>query len=255
VLEKIGERFAEERLKIQTEQDAFIRAKQDEFSRREAELLASIRSKEDALTAREKELDDRTNMHARRGIREDIKRRLQSYAAEFSLTGNTQKMRRPIHVTVLLSLATFLALIAYFSWQFGQQPANFVPLAKSALLTVAALGILAWYLRWLNRWFEQHADAELNLKQFELDVDRASWVVETAMEWRTSQHGSIPSYLLESISRNLFARRERERDDEMHPADYLASAIFGKASHAKISIGGNELELDRRGIKALEKDK
>jgi hypothetical protein len=28
-----------------------------------------------------------------------------------------------------------------------------------------------------------HASAEFLLKQFELDIDRASWVVETAMEW------------------------------------------------------------------------
>jgi hypothetical protein len=88
----------------------------------------------------------------------------------------------------------------------------YILFAKISFLSLAVIGIVAWYLRWLNRWFEQHAAAEFNLKQFELDVDRASWVVETSMEWRASEHGVIPSHLLDSITRNLFSRHQAQED-------------------------------------------
>jgi hypothetical protein len=82
----------------------------------------------------------------------------------------------------------------------------------------------------------------------------ATVYVETAMEWRSSQHGVIPSRLLDSISKNLFVSKEQIRDENIHPADYVASAILGSAAKAKLKVGDNEIELDRKGIKKMEKD-
>lgn len=125
---------------------------------------------------------------------------------------------------------------------------------KPVGLTIALLGLIAWYLRWMNRWFERYADAEFYLKQFELDIDRANWVVETALEWKERQERAIPDPLLESISRNLFSKSERDEDADMHPADYLASAILGRASGVNLKVPGGELTLDNKGIRRLQKD-
>ncbi|RJF80922.1 hypothetical protein D3877_11850 [Azospirillum cavernae] len=116
-------------------------------------------------------------------------------------------------------------------------------------LTVAFLGLLTWYLRWMNRWFERHSEAEFQLKQFELDVDRASWVVETALEWRQEQQAPMPDHLIESISRNLFSRSEKDEAADMHPADYLASALLGRASGLKLKLPGADLEYDGKALK------
>lgn len=251
-LEQIAQKFAAERLKIQSEQDAFLKGKQEEFLQRERGLRAQIEEEKQKLEAREKSLDDRDNMHARRAIREDLKKRLQEYAVDFTLTTQTKQLRWPLHVTVWLSLLALGAAIAYCWWLMGQH-FDLTLLIKSSLLTIAALGILTWYIRWMNRWFDQHADAEFRLKQFGLDVDRASWVVETAMEWRASQHGAIPSHLLESISRNLFNQAERQGQDEIQPADYLASALLGNASRARIKLGDAELDYNRGALKKAAK--
>jgi hypothetical protein len=48
------------------------------------------------------------------------------------------------------------------------------------------------------------ADEEFRLKRISLDVDRAIWVVETALEWQ-EQKQTIPPQLLEQLSRDLFA--------------------------------------------------
>ncbi len=248
-LTKIGEQFAAERLKLEKEQLRFVQEKQAEYANLEQKLREELAVKETALSDRQKELDDRDNMHARRGLRSDLKRRLQEHATRFQLTGETRRLRLPVHAAVLLALLLFVIAIGY-SWALlAKTPGDIGLMVKSGVLTVAALGVLAWYLRWMNRWFEQHADAEFNLKQFELDIDRASWVVETAMEWRASQHGVIPTSLLESISRNLFFRQDRIRDEEMHPADYLASALLGNASKARIKLGDAELDYNRGALK------
>ena len=45
--------------------------------------------------------------------------------------------------------------------------------------------------------FEQHAQTEFQLKQFELDMERASWIVETSLEWKDAKGTSIPlNYLI-----------------------------------------------------------
>ncbi|RVL29647.1 hypothetical protein [Sinorhizobium meliloti] len=125
---------------------------------------------------------------------------------------------------------------------------------KPASITLALLGLMAWYLRWMNRWFERYADAEFHLKQFELDIDRASWVVEAALEWKLSQDRPMPEHLLETISRNLFSKGEKDDSADMHPADYLASAILGRASALNLKVPGGEISLTGRDLKKLQKD-
>ena len=125
---------------------------------------------------------------------------------------------------------------------------------KGLTLTALAGGIFVWYLRWLNHWSSRHADGEFQLRQTELDIDRASWVVETALEWKNSQQSAIPDSLLSSISRNLFQKPgEFDERDGPSAADQLASALLGEASKVKLNIGGNEVELTRQGIKRASK--
>lgn len=83
-------------------------------------------------------------------------------------------------------------------------------------------------------------------------IDRASWVVETAMEWRRDQNAEIPTSLLEGITRNLFT--DGGDSAQAHSAaDDLASALVGNASQLKVKLGNNELNFDRKGLAGLGK--
>lgn len=261
-ISSVGEEAAAARVKLESEyweKNSSLIKDYDKRKRELEEQAARVREKlveeERALEERKKTLDDRDNTHARRALHTTLKRRLADHAAKFELTDDTKKRRLPIHVAVCLSVLGLAALVVYNSWALGSAfsasastTASIVLLLKPVGLTVALLGLLSWYLRWMNRWFERHADAEFQLKQFELDIDRASWVVETALEWRYEQKNTIPEQLLENISRNLFARGEKDENADMHPADYLASALIGKASNVKLAVPGAEIEL---GPKAL----
>ncbi|SFB52429.1 hypothetical protein SAMN03159496_04650 [Rhizobium sp. NFR07] len=223
---------------------------------REFELLAE----RDRISALQKELDDRSNTHARRELHRDLKAKIAQRGDSLKVTPETKANRRPIHVIVVCVLMALFALIVFLTIEFSQVPTGASTLQvavagiKPATATLAMLGIVAWYLRWMNRWFERYADAEFQLKQFDLDIDRASWVVEAALEWKLSQDRPMPEHLLETISRNLFSKSEKDDGADMHPADYLASAILGRASALNLKLPGGEVSLTGKDIRGLQKD-
>ncbi|NNV20545.1 hypothetical protein EHE22_08920 [Ochrobactrum pseudogrignonense] len=263
----ITETIAEAHSKLETEFAARAKQLNDDFTLRATNADATLeaerkklRDKEDHLAQRNRELDDRDNTTARRAQHATLKTRIAERAKTFEITAETKASRTPVHVTVYLTIAFLAAMIVYTSDLIGSIPngaSSFVwttAIFKPIGLTIALLGIVAWYLRWMNRWVERYADTEFYLKQFELDIDRANWVVETALEWKEKQDRTIPDALLGSISRNLFLKTDRDEDADMHPADYLASAILGRASALNLKVPGGELQLTGKDIKKLAKD-
>jgi len=262
-LANVADNFARERLALESKNSEYKAHLSAEFDREKEILHSEYRKKEETLRAaeesleeRKKQLDDRDNTHARRKIREDLKKRIDDHSKAFQLTKGTKSLRTPIHISVLLSLALLGTLISYYGYIAATTPTSASGLTDIALLvvkplglTIAFLGLLTWYLRWMNRWFERHAEAEFQLKQFELDVDRASWVVETALEWRHEQHAAMPDHLIESISRNLFSKSDKDEGADMHPADYLASALLGRASGLRLKLPGGEIEYGAKALK------
>lgn len=113
--------------------------------------------------------------------------------------------------------------------------------------TLFSLGLVAtvlYYVRWQNKWAEQHSVNEFQLRQFQIDISRANWVIESCLEWRKNTDSAIPSTLLDSMTRNLFTG-QTEPEQVVHPADELASALLGSASKLKLKSGENELEYDK----------
>ncbi|MCO5153403.1 MULTISPECIES: hypothetical protein [unclassified Shinella] len=222
--------------------------------------MSELAERNRVLADREKVLDDRNNTHARRELHKDLKTKIAQRAGSLTVTPETTANRRPIHVAIILSMAFLATSIVFFYWQMGALSSQnttaqwLIAGLKPVTLTIALLGLLAWYLRWMNRWFERYADTEFQLKQFELDIDRASWVVEAALEWKLSQDRPMPEHLLETISRNLFSKSEKDESADMHPADYLASAILGRASALNLKVPGGEISLTGRDLKRLKTD-
>ncbi|MGZ2428361.1 hypothetical protein [Rhizobium redzepovicii] len=266
----IGERATRVRIELDEEFNARKSELELQFAQRETDAQRTVEEQkrilseqDEELRARAKLLDDRNNTHARRALHEQLKGRLADRFKNLDLTPQTKSSRTPIHWAVVAVAGILAVLIAAFTYEAIDTLARansttserVLVTAKSATASLGFLGIISWYLRWLNRWFERLADAEFQLKQFELDINRAQWVVETAFEWKITQNAPIPDSLLENISRNLFSKSEKDEDADMHPADYLASAILGRASAVSLKIpGGGEVSLNGRGIRKLQND-
>jgi hypothetical protein len=234
-----------------------VTSQAEELEQSYSQKLATLEEQKRELEEEKKRLDDRANTHARRDLREKLKKELENRTEDFSVTTETNKLRKPIHAACLAGLIS-LAIAISFSSYWAVQALNMqlptlillLSLAKPFGLSIAALGLLAYYIRWMNRWFDRHAEAEFKLRQFSLDIDRASWVIESTLEWRQSGAGRIPTVLLKSITHNLFVHPNEEKD-EMHPGDYLASAIMGNAKQLKFGLGGAEVEMSGKDLRKI----
>ena len=127
--------------------------------------------------------------------------------------------------------------------------------AKPLGLAIAVVGLVAWYLRWMNAWSDRHANVEFGIKQLGLDIERASWLVETLFEWKKNSAENIPEILMESLSKNLFSGDQPDSTNALHPMDQLASALLGSAAEARLNVMGNELKIGRRELKQAGQDK
>ncbi|PDT03682.1 hypothetical protein CO666_14055 [Rhizobium chutanense] len=251
---RLDEEYTELKRQLE-EQTAELRLESQKALDAERLLLAQ---RADEIKAKARALDDRDNTHVRRELHEKLKARLADRFKKLDLTPETKSARLPIHFGVAATGIILAILIYAFTSEALAVTANansttaerILAIAKSATASIGFLGVISWYLRWMNRWFERLADSEFHLKQFELDITRAQWVVETAFEWKMSQQSPIPDQLLENISRNLFVTADKDETADMHPADYLASALIGKASNVKLAVPGAEIELGPKALKA-----
>jgi hypothetical protein len=216
------------------------------------EAREALEEEKKTLEARRRELDDKDNTHARREIRKDILKEIKNRQQDFRLTQGTVALRRPIFIAMVMLVSVFLlgsvsTAIELFNKSLSGNDLIFT-LIKQGLYTFGAVGSIIFFIRWMNRWFEQHSLTEFHLKQFELDMERASWLVETSLEWKDAKGTAMPPELMQSLSTNLFSDRE-EIEHVAHPADQLASALLGSASAIKVQAGDSLIEIDPKKLK------
>jgi hypothetical protein len=214
-----------------------------------------LRQREEALAERVKELDDRESTHVRRELRREFKKQLAEREVSFGLTNMTIKKRWLIHGLFALLIVVSLAVLGHAMWTGLVRPdgtPNWIPVIRASVSALAFIASIVFYIRWSDDWFRQHADEEFRLKRLQLDIDRASWVVETALDWRRDHEaGVIPKEIIEGMTRNLFV--DPLRSAPKHPSEDLASVLFGASSGFVLKTpSGSELRLDRKGIRRVE---
>jgi hypothetical protein len=271
----------------QTEQlNAFMRQKlsefettrkalEDEFAGKQDALRQEIENKKQELAARsadleakQKLLDDRDNTHVRRSIRQDLNKILNERLAKLSVSTRSLMREIPIHLVfcavsaaagyLASSYASALAeLISRrpdgISIQDALSSSGFLSLmAKQTLSSVTLIASIVYYVRWLIRQHHDFVQTENDLRRYQVDFERASWVVETALEWRRDQSTQIPDSLLTAISRQLFAGEQKKLVEDLSPADMLASALLGSASKVSLNAGPAQFEWNGRKLAKAE---
>jgi flagellar motility protein MotE (MotC chaperone) len=250
-------------VRAQEERERELGRLREERDRVEAELSTrtkTLEARREELDTLQKKLDDRNNTHVRREIRASLLALTKERLANFAVSKETRNQYLAVHGVAILGIV----LLAYGSLYFGSQA---VPNAdgtyasgaiafavKSAALAAAGIALGSWYLGWLNRWLQRIADAEFKLQQFRLDIERASWLAETVLEWKATSAEPFPDLLATRLSSGLFVTGSSESNDPKTPATHLAEALFGAASSARLKLGDQELGFDRKSIRGLAKD-
>lgn len=217
--------------------------------------LHAIELREKNLEKRTKELDDRSGKHARRQNHKEMKELIRQRGQLFSLTKQTRRKRYFIH-------ALFIALIGFLVWMLAlalprlgdttQQYYAFF-LVKISLLSIATVATLIYYIRWNDNWFAQHAEEEFALKRFELDIDRASWIAEMALEWKDEEERQLPPELLNAFTSNLFGKKN-EAKKANHPYEDFMSLLMGASTEMNIPIPPNgNMKITRKGMQEIMK--
>lgn len=277
---------AKQQMKLADEYHQKSNALEDELQQWRARLqgeyeekAAELRKKEEDLARKQASIDDRDNTHARRETRnkllEDVRNRIEN----FGVTAATEKKRLPVLMTFLLLFFTLVCFGIDTGLEIQGYHANvktlyansslesavsvrtypkelqslaltktdlYILWGRLSLMAISVVGLALYFIRWQNRWAEQHSLSEFQLQQFYLDVNRANWVVESGLEWNKETGNPIPGELLDRLTHNLF-KAASEPPAVLHPADELASALLGSASKLKLTAGNSEIEFDKPG--------
>jgi hypothetical protein len=228
-----------------------------ELSEQKASLLRESDARNAALDhrtieveAREKAADDSDNRAARRKLREKMLSILTERGKEFTLTPETQAKRKPVIWTAGIIAAFFGILLAFVIFQ-PLSDGELQLETKIAAEITAALGLtgaIIFLLKFTQQWAKRHADEEFYLKRLELDLERASWLVEMSMEYEAERGHPIPTEMFERLSRGLFGGTDSS-PDVRHPLETLLDA----ASEAEVQLPNGKFRIGRRGLQQLAK--
>ena len=229
--------------------------KETEREREHAERKAKLDEREKELDEHKKKIDLRESKAVRRQLREDLKKVLKERGVSSELTKGTQNKRWivfGVYVLFIVALAIFTG-IAWWNSPKSEGTIDWVLLVRQGVWAVSLLVTIGFFVRWNNQWFIRHADEEFRLKRLELDIDRASWIVEQTLEWK-SEGGEIPQHLLEQLTKNLFAE-DRADHLPLTAADGIAAALLGSSASVRLKAGNAEFLLDRKGLRKLKKER
>lgn len=236
--EEIREQVRQDGEAYKAELEAKHTSRMEEQDKREAELDERV-----------KQIDDRDSKHARRQHQKEIKDALKELDTNFTLSTGTARKRRSMHVVFIAGLAFSLAGVIY-TVSVDPDLSKVATWVKMGLGSATFIGFATAYLRWMNHWFNQHANEEFRLKRLSLDIDRASWLVETVSEWQAEHPDQpLPDELLRQLGEGLFSPAAKEQVDEEHPL----STLLGASSHLQLNSAGTTLDIDRKGMNKLKK--
>lgn len=119
---------------------------------------------------------------------------------------------------------------------------------RSVILTVASLISFFGAAAWMRYFYNRDLVALEEMRRFRNDMARASWVMEAALEIRKEHDEEIPPEWIRGVTEGLFAASKKESLQE--GAQALA-ALMGLSAGANIGPNGVEVQLSRRGRKAI----
>ncbi len=248
-LAKIAREDAEQRRKLQFDLEQDYRAKADDAAAEHQRKLVEIDERrqrgDDDLAAREKAFAaEKASFETNEAkyVRRRMLAKLEEVLAKsesMSLSKETQRKRWLVHGVVALALLTSGTFVwsmasrflseAKPDWHFG------LPMATGTLTFVA---MLIYYIRWIDRWFREHAEGELAAERYQADIVRANWLAELVAEQRQLA-AELPPELLDAFTRNLFRGTTTLAEAE-HPFEQV-TAMLKRAKELK--VGGGQLML------------
>ena len=259
-LEKLTPKLVEETHDYRMQLDTGMAEHKRELT---ASLEEEYKKKNAVLTEREQdltklcqELDDRSARHARREQSRALQQKISDRSKKFTLTPDTRRKRRPVHVIFvgLLSLSAGSIARSLLSPATATEGASlWLELGRLPLGVLGFVLTAIFYIRWNDQWFRQHAEQEFRLQQLALDVDRAGYATEMLLEWQEDKGSEMPAVMVDRLTTGLFTDQtkvERVR----HPLEDAIAALLKAASNVRVDVPGiGEVSLTGRQIRQVDR--
>ena len=243
-------------MQLDTEMAAHKRELTASFEEEYKKKNAVLTEREQDLTKLRQELDDHSARHARREQSRALQQKISDRSKKFTLTPDTRRKRRPVHVIFvgLLSLAAGSIALSLLSPATATEGASlWLELGRLPLGVLGFVLTAIFYIRWNDQWFRQHAEQEFRLQQLALDVDRAGYATEMLLEWQEDKGSEMPAMMVDRLTTGLFTDQtkvERVR----HPSEDTITALLKAASNVRVDVPGiGEVSLTGRQIRQVDR--
>jgi hypothetical protein len=250
IASRYDERLAElerRRQQLEDEQATKIECIDAEYQKRKEEL----EREREQLSREKKALDDRDNVHVRRELREKITRNLKERLKEPLVSrANTGVRYAVVTICGFASIALF-ALAFFTQQQFGTTSDSIEKwsiVIKAILSGAGGAGFLIYAISWLRRVYLDDVQLERSLERYALDIDRASWAIETLIEMSKIEGAQVPSAWVQGVCNDLFSSSASKEDTTGLQA---LAALMDVAAGAEVGTEGTKLTLNRRGARKL----
>ncbi|MEM9452572.1 MAG: hypothetical protein AAGF11_00225 [Myxococcota bacterium] len=211
------------------------------------------------LESRERSLDLQNERETRRNLRENLQNEVAKRAKQPDLSSqakeNFEKVTRVCKwtisiTTVLLLLVSFVPAILEVTMLLTYS-AQTVALMWSirVLAGILLVVVLIYYIRELSSWSKQVNVIELRSKQFALDINRASWLVEMNLEYE-KEGKVLPEKLIDSFAHGLF-ESNRSASNQEHPSSSLLH-LLRNAESLNVKTAGGELSISGKQIRKAD---
>jgi hypothetical protein len=241
---------AKQTLDLQTSIKDLSEELERKFLERKKELEDGIAAKtadfikeKEAWEASVKGYELRENTAIRRKLLNDILER-HSKREEFKFSSNTETKRAKVLNAFVLLLGTAFAVgCTLLMWQLigttQGKALDWQLVTVGAVLVGVFVATAIYFIKWNDKFFRDHADAELNNSKWAQDIMRASWIAELYIELRKNSGPELPPELLQSFTQNLFTPGA-DGSNASHPYEEVLGAL---KSGAEVKAGKDSIEL------------
>lgn len=123
---------------------------------------------------------------------------------------------------------------------------------RGAVLSAVAIGFVIYLLSFFRRNYDEDVRYHRELQRYGMDINRASWVIETAMEMTSKENAALPEAWVQGACSGLF-QAGRERENEVNSLSALG-AVMGLGPDVEVSPSGARLSFSSKAAKAAAKD-
>lgn len=123
---------------------------------------------------------------------------------------------------------------------------------RGLALSVVTVGFLAYLISFLRRSYDDEVNTLRELQRYGMDINRASWVIETAMEMTTKEGAQLPDRWVEGACAGLF-QSANKGDKEVGSLAALG-AVMGLGPEVSVGPDGATFRLPPKAAKKAAND-